>query len=145
MDRIKGPLHKPERLLLEGELWEKMQADVEGRLPQEACGLIAGLGDRAMEVIPITNQLHSSTRYRLDPQEQIEAFKTIQDKGLELTGIYHSHPKGPQAPSPTDIAEAFYPESIYLIWSLSGQEWICRGFVIQQGRTTEIPLLSPDQ
>jgi proteasome lid subunit RPN8/RPN11 len=70
-----------------------MSADVESRAPQEACGLLAGKGDITLEVIPITNELHSTVRFRMDPIEQLRAFQLIDDQGLELVGIYHSHPK----------------------------------------------------
>jgi proteasome lid subunit RPN8/RPN11 len=115
-----------------------MQADVGGRAPEEACGLVAGRDNIALEVIPVTNALHSPVRYRMDPQEQLEAFTRIEERGLEIVGIYHSHPSGPAQPSPTDIAEAFYPEAVYLIWSRSEQDWNVRGFLIEEEKVEEI-------
>ena len=91
-------------------------------------------------VHPVTNILHSPVRYRMDPQEQLRAFQEIDEAGLELLAIYHSHPNGPEEPSPTDIAEAYYPEVVYLIWSLASGNWQCRGFKIKKGVITETPL-----
>jgi proteasome lid subunit RPN8/RPN11 len=113
----------------------QMRRDVARRAPEEACGLLSGQyradSCRVVEVIPTTNELHSTVRYRIDPLEQIAAFNRIDAQELELVGIYHSHPAGPSVPSPTDIAEAFYPEAVYLIWSAAAGEWLCHAFLIQ--------------
>jgi proteasome lid subunit RPN8/RPN11 len=91
-------------------------------------------------VIPTTNELHSPVRYRIDPKEQIAAFIQIEAQGLELVGIYHSHPAGPLDPSPSDIAEAFYPAAVYLIWSALASDWQCRAFLIQDGRVIPVEI-----
>jgi proteasome lid subunit RPN8/RPN11 len=39
---------------------------------------------------------------------------------LEILGVYHSHPRGPAVPSSTDVAEAYYPEWLYVIVGLQG-------------------------
>jgi proteasome lid subunit RPN8/RPN11 len=76
----------------------------------------------------------------MDPKEQLDVFNYMDKKGLDLVGIYHSHPDGPDTPSDTDIDEAFYPEAVYLIWSRSSGEWRCRAFLIQDGSITEIQI-----
>ena len=107
-------------------------------LPEEGCGLLAGVGEKIHEVLPIENKEHSPVRYRMDPQEQLNAFLYIEEKGWELLGIYHSHPKGPETLSETDIAEAYYPDAIYVIISQMDGEWIVRGFSYQNRRLNEI-------
>lgn len=130
----------PNSLLLRPEQWDQMRADVSRRAPEEACGLIAGRDNIGVEVIPVTNALHSPVRYRMDPKEQLEAFNRIEELGLEIIAIYHSHPAGPDYPSPTDVGEAFYPEAVYLIWFRSTQGWDCRGFLIREAEVEEIPI-----
>jgi proteasome lid subunit RPN8/RPN11 len=114
--------------------WEIMRSDVARRAPEEACGLLAGRRAgttcQVTIVFPMTNLLHSATRYRLDPAEQLAVFDQIDSLGLELVGIYHSHPAGPDHASPTDIAEAYYPEAVYLIWFVRDGEWACNAFTI---------------
>ena len=39
----------------------------------------------------------------------------IEDDGLELGAIYHSHTRSDPVPSQTDINLAFYPDSLYVI------------------------------
>ena len=59
-----------------------------------------------------------TVRYRIDPREQLEAFRSMDAAGEELVAIYHSHPGSIPFPSPTDRAEAFYPEAVYVLVSL---------------------------
>jgi proteasome lid subunit RPN8/RPN11 len=117
-----------------------MRADVEDRAPEEACGLLAGLGGEVLEVIPVPNALRSPVRYRMDPKDQWRAFQTIEQRGWELVGIYHSHPDGPETPSETDVTEAFYPEAAYLIWSKRVGTWRCQAFHIESGRALPVPI-----
>jgi len=114
--------------------YEFMGMDVSNRSPEEACGLLAGQikGElyQAMCVFPTTNLLHSTARFRIDPAEQLAAFNQMDAQGLEMIGIYHSHPNGPDSPSPTDIAEAYYPEAVHLIWFRQNGEWGCNAYTI---------------
>jgi proteasome lid subunit RPN8/RPN11 len=118
-----------------------MRLDIEQHAPEEACGLLAGLENQVKMVLPITNELHSPVRYRMAAREQLEAFEKFDLAGLELIGIYHSHPNGPNRPSATDIAEAFYPEAFYLIWSAHYGVWKCRAFRIQERQVQEVSLI----
>ena len=43
--------------------------------------------------------------------------REIRMAGLELLGIYHSHPNGENQPSPRDIERAYYPDAAYFIIS----------------------------
>jgi proteasome lid subunit RPN8/RPN11 len=59
-----------------------------------------------------------TTRYVIDPREQLKAFRSIDAAGEELLGIYHSHPVSQPYPSPTDRAEAHYPDAVYVLVSV---------------------------
>jgi proteasome lid subunit RPN8/RPN11 len=78
----------------------------------------------------------------MDPYEQLQAFEWIDSQELELIGIFHSHPAGPETVSATDIREAAY-EVVHLIWSHAGggAAWKVRGFWIQDGKAQEVDLL----
>jgi proteasome lid subunit RPN8/RPN11 len=118
---------------------EAMRAHVDACLPLEACGLLAGKAGGVQKVIPVPNQAQSAVRFRMSPVEQLQAFSWMEANALELVGIFHSHPAGPDGPSPTDIAEATYPV-VYLIWSHGTSEWSVKGYWIQGGRVTEAGL-----
>jgi len=136
---------KPVELIITTQQWDEMREEAERKKPEECCGLLAGTTQQdvyqAVRVIPTTNILFSPIRYRLDPQEQLKAFNDLEERGWELVGIYHSHPQGPESPSPTDISEAYYPEAVYLIWSGRAGDWTCRGFLIQDEMIQEIPIV----
>ena len=116
-----------------------MREHVTRQVPLEACGLLAGKQDRVEEVIPVHNQAQSPVRFRMDPYEQLWAFDWIESNGLELLGIFHSHPAGPETVSATDIAEAAY-EVVHLIWAPVHDGWQARGFWIESGQITEVSL-----
>jgi len=90
-------------------------------------------------VILVRNQAQSPARFVMDPYEQLQAFDWIESNGLDLLGIFHSHPAGPETASVTDIAEAAY-EVAHLIWSWDQNRWLARGFWIENGRVTEVTL-----
>jgi proteasome lid subunit RPN8/RPN11 len=119
------------------DLRSQMLAWVQACLPEEACGLLGGLADEASLVITIENELHSPVRYRMRAEDQLRGFRLLEDQGINLTAIFHSHPSGPAVPSPRDVAEAYYPEALTLIWSPGASGWILRGFWIEAGQVRE--------
>jgi proteasome lid subunit RPN8/RPN11 len=135
---LPGPLDTG--IWLPAALREAMQRDVHARLPNEACGLVGGLHRRALEIFPVTNDLHSPVRFRMDSKEQVRVLLDLEQRGWDLLAIYHSHPNGPDQPSPTDLSEAAYPEAVNLIWSGETGEWRCRGFLILGSQFYEIPI-----
>lgn len=117
-----------------------MLSQVKREAPLEACGILAGLNDHSVEVIPVTNILASPVAYRMDPKEQLQAMLLIEENGWDMLGIYHSHPAGPASPSASDISKAHYPDSVYLILSPGDSEWICRGFTIDEMGVNEVQI-----
>jgi proteasome lid subunit RPN8/RPN11 len=101
---------------------------------------VAGYEGTSCAVFPVTNVLHSPVRFLMDPEEQLAVFHQVEEQDWQLLAIYHSHLQGPEQPSPTDIAEAYYPELVNLIWSNITGAWICRGFSIQKGRVNPVPV-----
>lgn len=127
-------------LTLTKEQLQQMIAHVDARAPQEACGLLAGLASRVETVIEVENQAHSAVRFAMNPIEQLNAFERIESEGLELVGIFHSHPAGPEIVSPTDVAEAAY-QVVHIILSRANDSWSARGFWIESGAFREVSLL----
>ncbi len=119
---------------------DEMICHVEEQAPLEACGLLAGKIDRVEKVILVQNQAQSPERFVMDPYEQLEALEWIESHALDLVGIFHSHPAGPETVSPTDLAEAAY-EVVHIIWSRTNGAWKSRGFWIENRQATEVALL----
>ncbi len=117
-----------------------MLAHVQSAVPEEACGLLAGVGRAVTRVLPVHNAEHSPRRFRMEPRGQVRALLDIEQAGQDLLGIYHSHPVGPSGLSPTDRAEAAYPEAAYLVWSPGSKGWGCRGFRLDGPEPVELTL-----
>jgi len=114
--------------------------------PNECCGLLAGLQGRVELLLRGRNVDHSPYTYKLDPQEQLQLFKQMDARGLDLLGIYHSHTQSAAYPSRTDVAQAYYPDAAYVIVSLrdpdgAGDTVDVRAFRIRDGVITEEELL----
>ncbi len=109
--------------------------------PRECCGLLGGRDYEVECAYRITNTEPGVTRYLMDAEEQFRAFRDLDERGLELVGIYHSHPATQAYPSQTDTSLAFYPDSVYLICSLQVPEQpVVRAFRILDGEIQEIPI-----
>jgi proteasome lid subunit RPN8/RPN11 len=131
----------PDRLRLTAAQRAAMVAHVQRSLPNEACGLLGGLPGQVERVYCLENVYHSPVAYLMDPAMQVEAMIEIEAKGWEVTGIFHSHPAGPPVPSATDVAQALYPDSVYVIFSPDGAGgWQMRGFEIAEHRVREVAL-----
>jgi proteasome lid subunit RPN8/RPN11 len=105
------------------DLIDEMVAHAREDLPNECCGMVGGRDGEATAVIRVANAAASPLRYEMDPQEQFNALKAIEDDGGELLGIYHSHTKSAAYPSQTDVNQAVaWPDQIYLIVSLADHD-----------------------
>lgn len=125
-------------------LWEKMQAHLLSCLPQEGCGLIGGRNGSAEDVIAVLNDLRSPNRFRMNPEAQLQALLAFEARGMQLVGIYHSHPCGPVYPSETDLAEFYYPGVVSLICAPGRTGWQVKGFSIERNSFMEVAVYLDD-
>jgi len=92
----------------------------ESDYPDEACGLMGGKteGQRTMvhQLVALPNGRSDSARnrYLIDPEAFRRAQKTLDGEGLEIVGVYHSHPDHPAEPSAFDREHA-WPRLSYVI------------------------------
>ena len=108
----------------------------------ESCGLLAGRDSVITRTFPARNAaIHPTTAYEIAPEELFRLMREIRANGLELLGIYHSHPAGNNAPSERDIARAYYPDAAYFI--LSPHPDVAnpiRAFLIREGSAAELDI-----
>jgi proteasome lid subunit RPN8/RPN11 len=129
-------------IYLNTEHWAQMEADVSIKAPEEACGIVVGEGNHSRLVIQVTNILHSRSRFRMEPKEQLNAFLLAEEKKMDILAVYHSHPQGINKPSTTDLAELTFPGIIYLIWFIDAKKWKCRGYLMNPRMgAIEVPVL----
>ena len=122
------------------ELYEQMIEQARAEAPNECCGMIGSRDGEAVTLYPATNAAASPLRYEIDGAEQIRIYNEIEEAGLDLGAIYHSHTRTEPYPSQTDINLAFYPDSLYVIVGLAGEEPEVRAFSIRDGRVDEAEL-----
>ena len=101
----------------------------------ERCGLLAGTEGIVDKVLPVPNALNSPVAYLMDGPEFAAAMVAC---AFEPLGIFHSHPVGPPVPSPTDIAQAAYPDSLYVVISLQSTLPSVRVFRIVDEQVSEL-------
>lgn len=109
--------------------------------PLECCGILAGRGNKIVQIFPGRNMEKSQYSFLLDPEEQFRTFQKIEKEGLELLAIYHSHPHSSAYPSPRDIELAFYPDAFMIIISLFDKENPgIAAYQVKEGKVTEVEL-----
>ena len=123
---------------LDGVLYKEIVEQGLREFPNECCGLVAAQNSVPCKVFTMTNADASPATYRLDGTEQLRVFDQMDDEGLELWAIYHSHTHSAAYPSETDIKLAFYPDSRYLLLSLADRSSpVLRSFFIVDGEVSE--------
>ena len=138
----------PERLIAE------MVAHAREHAPAEACGLVAGRAGEPVKVYKLRNaepEATQTTRYLIDPRDQLRAQREMDDESLDLFAIFHSHPVTQAYPSATDVArsqvpgtgESLFPDVYYVIVSLQDPAApSVRAFRITDGKISEEPIES---
>ena len=95
----------------------------------------------AVAVHRVANAEASALRYRMDDQEQYDVIVAIEDAGLDIGAIYHSHTRSAPLPSQTDVNLAKnWPDPLYVIVGVAGDEPEVRAFSIVNGLVEERPL-----
>jgi proteasome lid subunit RPN8/RPN11 len=125
-------------LLISRQLLDEIVAHARAEAPNECCGMIAARDGRATAVHRTRNIHASPLRFEMDPGEQLRVLGAIEDAGLELGAIYHSHTRSEPYPSLTDVNLArWWPEPLWVIVGLAGAEPDVRAFRIVDGTVSE--------
>jgi len=123
---------------------EVMTVHARHEAPNECCGLLVGTPARVEESVPTKNLAASPSRFRVDPGEHIALNRRLRGTARHVIGVYHSHPHSAAEPSPADVAEAHYPEFVYLIVSLADPKHPdIRGYRIRSAHVTAV-ILEPE-
>jgi len=124
-------------LALDAGAREKMLAHARAALPNEGCGLLAGVIEGEARVVRgvygLANTDASPEHFSMAPEEQFAAVADMRQKGWRLLGNFHSHPATPARPSDEDKRLAFDPSLSYVIISLAGREAVLKSFRIDKG------------
>jgi proteasome lid subunit RPN8/RPN11 len=125
---VDEPAHPgPPVVTMNGELRRALVEHARREAPNEMCGVIAGTanpaeGGAATRWYPARNELASPALYSIHPEDKLRIFLEIDDADEAFWAIVHSHVRSPAVPSRTDIGLAQWPDSLYVLVSLSEQE-----------------------
>ncbi|VAW40989.1 hypothetical protein MNBD_CHLOROFLEXI01-1400 [hydrothermal vent metagenome] len=110
-------------LILTEEIHEAIKAHGEASYPFEGCGLLLGQAEAGnnsvTEIRPMRNvwpvEAEKPIRFSIDPDAWQQAEVAAMMAGLDVIGIFHSHPDDVPVASPRDLAWASWPGYSYLI------------------------------
>ena len=127
---------------IQRELYEQMIEHARAEAPNECVGLIASRDGDAVRLYRARNAAASPLRFEIDGAEQIRYHNDIEESGLELGAIYHSHTRTEPAPSQTDISfAAGWPGVLWVIVGLASPEPDVRTWRIDSGQVSEADLI----
>lgn len=93
-------------LILSEKQREQLQSHAVKSEPNESCALLFGKRDdkkmTIQEIFLTKNADVSQTRFTIPNDELILGYKTAEEHGLEMVGVFHSHPASEAVPSQTD-------------------------------------------
>lgn len=105
------------------EAIDAMTRDALSSFPQECCGFLLGQESPSHreieEILEVDNRVESNAerRFSISPRDYMKAERRALATGLQLIGVYHSHPSHPAVPSIHDLRVAL-PTFSYVIVSV---------------------------
>ena len=119
-----------------------IRAHGEETFPHECCGFILGRfngEDRnAVELLQAENAREDEAqknRFLIDPRAFMKAEKAAREKGLDMIGIYHSHPNAPARPSQYDLDHAWPLYSYVIVSILEGSADAMTSWLLKDDRS----------
>ena len=97
-------------IAIDSEAWNVMVAHAEATFPNECCGVMVGRTDETGKkqvtgAVAMENAYKGvqEDRYEIRPEDLLAADKGARAEGLDLIGIFHSHPDCDAYFSKTDL------------------------------------------
>jgi proteasome lid subunit RPN8/RPN11 len=126
------------------QILSDMQAHASSTYPEECCGLMLGTFENGIMEKIVRKSIRMDNvfvkeerfhRYTIDPKEFLLAESDAEKQGLEIVGIYHSHPNAPAKPSEFDTRHA-WPTMSYVVMSVrNAQTEDTKSWVLKDDRT----------
>lgn len=108
-------------MILPRRVADEIRHRLEAAYPEEGCGLLLGRADgerRVVEHVALDNRRtadgRAARRYLIAPEDVRAVTRAAEARGLDVVGVYHSHPDVPPEPSAYDREQA-WPWLEYLI------------------------------
>lgn len=121
---------------------ESLAGHARGCSPDESCALLCGrmrgADAHVSGLVTVANADASPDSFSVPAQELISAYARAESAGLDVVGIFHSHPASPALPSGTDVEYMRINPVPWLIYS--GLDGSTRAFVLDGDLPREIPI-----
>jgi len=118
------------QIKLSGQDIIKIRKHGEVDYPNECCGFLLGKIDNNTRMVshtkPVVNSREQENRYNryyIPPEEYMRVERRAREEGLDVIGIYHSHPDAEARPSQYDLDHS-WPFYSYIIVSVKNQQAI---------------------
>ena len=109
--------------------WQTMVLHAERTYPNECCGAMLGhiQGGKKIvtEAVPLENVFAGAQgeRYEVRPEDLLAADKAARERGLDLVGIFHSHPDCDAYFSQTDLKNSC-PWYSFVVLSITNGKFV---------------------
>ncbi len=107
--------------------------------PIESCGLMIGKRERGTcvcdHILPTKNAAASPVAFTISPEELLQGYRHADDVGMEVMGIYHSHPARAR-PSQTDQGFMKWSAPVWLI--VSTLDWGFAAYRLDDGEPAKL-------
>jgi proteasome lid subunit RPN8/RPN11 len=145
------------QLLIAPEDLQKVEAQALAAFPAECCGLLLGRaadGGRVSIgwVEPCVNEAPDRRcRFTISPGALLVAYRWARDRGEQVVGTYHSHPRGAAVPSEIDRQSAWPGASCLIVglgeegvrerrsWRLERERFVEEEMIARAGEDGEEP------
>jgi proteasome lid subunit RPN8/RPN11 len=87
------------------QLVEQINAHVEEAYPEEGAGFLLGSDGEVKDILPLSNSREDEARHNrflINAEDYLKAELKADSLGLNLIGVFHSHPDCPNVPSEYD-------------------------------------------
>ncbi len=129
-------------LTISRELLQSIHKHGEDAFPEEGAGFLlgedGGSGRQVTELLPLSNSREDTARhnrYLLTAKDMLYGEKEAQKRGLDVVGVFHSHPDHPNQPSEFDREWAL-PWFSYIITSVTqGKAVESRSWRLEEDRS----------
>lgn len=115
-------------ILIEQEAWDRMVTHALAAYPDECCGAMLGVIDEGTKIVKVAVELENASlgekgsRYELRPEDLLKADREARRQGMDLIGIFHSHPDADAYFSATDLKNSC-PWYSFVVLSVRGGQF----------------------
>ncbi len=129
---------------IQSEAWQAMVSHAQAIYPNECCGAMLGTIDGDVKTVKVGLAIENAftgvqhERYELRPEDLLKADREARSRGMDLIGIFHSHPDCDAYFSETDLKNSCPWYSFVVLSIYKGQFHHANSF-LPNAEQTEAP------